>query len=177
MDPHQFDCLLTSLAETDRLGRLLGEALDQALPAHAVVLLFGDMGSGKTTLAKAVCEGLGIAPEQVISPTYTLVNIYPGPVSVYHVDFFRTEHPEDLLDLDRADWINPAGPTLIEWPDVARPLLAGDAVLEAKLEWVRGAPQQRGLTLSGGLALYGAVFAALSAPVLASPGAGDSPRG
>ena len=108
---------LDSLEATRRVGRAIGAAL----PRRAVVCFSGEMGSGKTTLIKAICEGLGIAPETVISPTYTLVNIYPGRVLVYHVDLFRIEDSAALLEMDRNDWINAAGPTLIEWPGVARP--------------------------------------------------------
>ena len=127
----------------------LGVALGGALPERALCLFFGEMGAGKTTLIKAVCEGLGIAPQHVISPTYTLVNIYPGRVSVYHVDLFRIEDAEAMLELDRDDWINPAGPTLIEWPQLALPLLQGEAALELHLTAPPQAPERRELRLTG----------------------------
>ena len=126
---------LRGLART----RDLGLALAKGLPARAIVLLSGEMGAGKTTLVKALCEGLGIDPRIVISPTYTLVNVYPGTPNVYHVDLFRIEHPEALLELDRDDWINPAGPTLVEWPGMAKPLLNGEVTLELEL---RPLPEQ-----------------------------------
>lgn len=162
----QLTLKLNSLADTHRAGLLLG----QALPRSAIVLLEGGMGAGKTTLAKSVCEGLGIPPEIVISPTYTLVNVYPGRWPVYHVDLFRLETPEALLELDRDDWINPEGPTLIEWPETARPLLSGDKVLEIALELVDISTENRELALredGGGDAgrgyVYGPVFTALEA--------------
>jgi tRNA threonylcarbamoyladenosine biosynthesis protein TsaE len=97
----------------------------------------------------------------VTSPTYTLVNVYPGPRSVYHVDLFRLERPEALLELDREDWVNPDGPTLVEWPEHARPLLAGEDVLELSLTPDPARPEARVLELSGDDALYGGVLAAL----------------
>ena len=152
---------LASLEATRRVGRAIGGAL----PRLAVVLFAGGMGAGKTTLIKAVCEGLGIAAETVISPTYTLVNIYPGRWPVYHVDLFRIEAPEALLELDREDWLNPAGPTLIEWPERAGPLLEGVDALEAAL----AAPtQERTLSLRASGAAYSAVLRVL---------AGCHPRG
>ncbi len=141
--------------------RAVGIALGRALPPRALCLCFGGLATGKTTLIKSVCEGLGIAPDNVISPTYTLVNIYPGPPCVYHVDFFRIEDGEALLEMDRADWINPAGPTLIEWPERALPLLAGEPALTLRLEAPRGGPERRILTLTGEDAAFGKVQEAL----------------
>lgn len=146
---------LATLDVTHRAGRAIGEAL----PREAVALFSGEMGAGKTTLIKAICEGLGVAAETVISPTYTLVNIYPGRWPVYHVDLFRIERPEALLELDRDDWINPGGPTLIEWPEIARPLLAGVDALEARLSAPTHAVRELALGAASGA--YANVFRAL----------------
>ena len=141
--------------------REAGIALGRALPERAICLFFGEMAAGKTTLIKAVCEGLGIAPENVISPTYTLVNIYPGPPPVYHVDLFRIEQPEAMLELDRDDWINPGGPTLIEWPEAALPLLEGESVLQVRMAHAGHDARRRTLEAEGGAALFAALFQAL----------------
>lgn len=154
---------LRNLAHT----RAAGLALGCALPAQAVLLLSGEMGSGKTTLVKAVCEALGVAPQIVISPTYTLVNVYPrqgaatgeGSGTVYHVDLYRMERPDALLELDRDDWVHPEGVTLIEWPEAARPLLDGTPALELRL--AATGPEQRTLEAEGNPALYGAALDAL----------------
>jgi len=155
---------LAGLAATRRAGL----ALARTLPERAIVLCSGGLGAGKTTLIKAICEGLGIAPHLVTSPTYTLVNVYPGSRSVYHVDLYRLESPEALLELDPADWVNPDGMTLIEWPEAARPLLAGQAVLELELELepLPGRPEARRLTLRAADATYAGVLGALQAPDL-----------
>ena len=137
--------------------REAGIALGRALPERAICLFFGEMAAGKTTLIKAVCEGLGIAPENVISPTYTLVNIYPGPPAVYHVDLFRLEDAEALLELDPDDWISREGPTLIEWPEVALPLLAGRETLQVRLRTT--GPESRELILAGGARYRGVLGA------------------
>lgn len=158
--PDRPETLALELASPEATRRA-GRAMGAALPREAIVLCAGEMGAGKTTLIKAVCEGLGIARETVISPTYTLVNVYAGRWPVHHVDLYRLDSPEALLDLDRADWVNPAGPTLIEWPELAEPLLAGEPVLRVHLAWVPGHPERRGLRLSGVPVRYGAVLAAL----------------
>lgn len=149
---------LTSLAETGRLGALLAAHV----PHDAVLLLSGELGAGKTTLAKAVCAAWGIAADTVISPTYTLVNIYPGPVPVYHVDLFRLEATDALAEMDPADWINPEGPTLIEWPDVALPLLEGLPLLGIHLTAPPDAPALREVALSADDSRFAPLFHALA---------------
>ena len=162
----QLTLKLNSLADTHRAGLLLG----RALPRTAIVLLEGGLGAGKTTLAKSICEALDIRPEMVTSPTYTLVNVYPGRLPVYHVDLFRLEGPAALLELDRDDWINPDGPTLIEWPEAARALLPGDKVLDLTLSLVDASTEVREMALredhreyGDTETCYGPVFTALEA--------------
>ena len=111
---------LTSPAETRRLGRELG----RRLPETAIGLFFGRLAAGKTTLIRALCEGLGVNARHVTSPTYTIANHYEGRVPVSHVDFYRVERTDDLFDLDPNDWLSVSGPSFIEWPELAEPLLA-----------------------------------------------------
>jgi tRNA threonylcarbamoyladenosine biosynthesis protein TsaE len=164
--------ILTSLAETDRFGRTLGAHL----PSRTVCLLRGDLAAGKTTLIKSICAAFGIDPKTVISPTYTLVNWYEGEAgaasSICHVDFYRLERTAELYDMDQDDWLNPDGPTFIEWPDVALPLLAelGAPVLEIALAQPEDAGDNqdfagetvRYATLTSNDAAYEALFNALA---------------
>jgi tRNA threonylcarbamoyladenosine biosynthesis protein TsaE len=143
------------------MTRRVGRAIGAALPERAILLFFGELGAGKTTLIKSICEGLGIAPEIVISPTYTLVNIYPGRVPVYHADLLRLDSPHALAEMDRDDWLNLAGPTLIEWPRAALPWLEGERVL--RLALAHAGDTARDLALSGPATPYAPVFAALAA--------------
>ena len=93
----------------------LGERLARALPPHGVVLLTGNLGAGKTTLAKGIVSGLGAAPaEEVSSPTFTLIHEY-GNGRVYHVDLYRLEEPRELATLGLEELFERDAMVLIEW--------------------------------------------------------------
>lgn len=123
---------LNSLSQTQALGQTLAAGLRTG----DCVLLFGEMGAGKTTLVKSMAAALGINPDLVISPTYTMVNIYQGQTEVYHVDLYRLQQPEDLESFDRDDLICESGLTLIEWPELLLPLLEGQSCLSLRLQSV-----------------------------------------
>jgi tRNA threonylcarbamoyladenosine biosynthesis protein TsaE len=93
----------------------LGERLARALPPHGVVLLTGNLGAGKTMLAKGIVSGLGAAPaEEVSSPTFTLIHEY-GYGRVYHVDLYRLEEPRELATLGLDELFDRDAMVLIEW--------------------------------------------------------------
>ncbi|XPM57912.1 MAG: tRNA (adenosine(37)-N6)-threonylcarbamoyltransferase complex ATPase subunit type 1 TsaE [Leptolyngbya sp. IPPAS B-1204] len=100
--------------------RQLGFELGQRLPAGIVLLLNGDLGSGKTTLVQGLGQGLGIA-EPIVSPTFTLISEYPeGRVPLYHLDLYRLQ-PEEVDELYvEAYWSGseyPLGIVAIEWAE------------------------------------------------------------
>ena len=93
----------------------LGERLARDLPARGVVLLTGNLGAGKTTLAKGIVSGLGAAPaDEVSSPTFTLIHEY-GDGRVYHVDLYRLEEPRELATLGLEELFERDALVLIEW--------------------------------------------------------------
>ena len=93
----------------------LGERLARALPPHGVVLLTGNLGAGKTTLAKGIVSGLKAAPaDEVSSPTFTLIHEY-GNGRVYHVDLYRLEEPRELATLGLDELFDREAMVLIEW--------------------------------------------------------------
>ena len=100
-----------SEAETIALGeRLAGE-----LPLRGVVLLIGNLGAGKTTLAKGIVNGLGAAAvDEVSSPTFTLIHEY-GDGRVYHVDLYRLDEPREVATLGLDEIFERDGLVLIEW--------------------------------------------------------------
>lgn len=96
----------------------LGAAMASLLRTGDVIALRGDLGAGKTTLARGLVRQLCGLSEEVPSPTYTLVQIYEAPqFPLWHFDLYRLENPEDVLELG---WDETAeGVSLIEWPERA----------------------------------------------------------
>jgi tRNA threonylcarbamoyladenosine biosynthesis protein TsaE len=120
--------LTSSAAETERLG----SALAASLQPGDVVLVEGELGTGKTTFVRGACRSLGVGGT-VTSPTFTIGQRYPGPVPVAHVDLFRvrdlaTEDPELL-----ADYIGPDTITFVEWPQGQEPVIAELARIAARV--------------------------------------------
>lgn len=102
----------------------LGEALAGSLKPGAVVALYGDLGSGKTVLTKGIAAALGIAKDDVSSPTFTIVNEYvAGSVPLFHFDAYRIESPEELFDLGYEDYFFGEGICVVEWADRVESLL------------------------------------------------------
>lgn len=102
-------------SETDTLAA--GAGLARLLLPGSVVLLHGELGAGKTAFVRGLAEGLGARPEEVSSPTFTLVQEYHGGrVTLYHVDLYRLEPPEvDDLGLD--ELVDGGGVVAIEWAE------------------------------------------------------------
>jgi len=97
----------------------LGEALGHAIAPGLVVYLRGDLGAGKTTLARGVLRGLGYAG-RVRSPTYTLVELYElSRLHLHHFDFYRFQDPREWIDAGFRESFNGRNASLIEWPEKA----------------------------------------------------------
>lgn len=108
---------LADAAATHEAGRGLGRALRASRPDSLVIFLEGDLGAGKTTLARGFLESLGHVG-RVPSPTYTLVEPYEvAGYRVCHVDLYRIRAPAELEDIDLAGQLGPGSVALIEWPE------------------------------------------------------------
>ena len=94
-----------------------------AVSDERVLLFFGDMGAGKTTLVRALCAELGVL-EQVSSPTFSIINEYSDGISpVYHFDFYRLKRPAEALDIGIDDYFYSGNYCLVEWPEKIEGLL------------------------------------------------------
>lgn len=118
-----FDRTTTGAAATAALGERLGRELRRG----DIVLLSGDLGTGKTCFTQGVGRGLG-CQEVVNSPSFVLMNEYHGRETVYHVDLYRIEDVEELDELGLWDYAE-SGVLVIEWPERGVDLLPGDGVV------------------------------------------------
>ena len=107
----------------------LGRELARRMRPPLLALLVGNLGMGKTTLAKGIVSGLGAArEEEVTSPSFTLIHQYGrGKVTVFHVDLYRLESPREISTLGLEDLFEEAEPAvvLVEWGEKLRELLPG----------------------------------------------------
>lgn len=101
-------------AQTLELGIQLGRLLEQP----ALILLQGDLGAGKSVLARGIARGLGVDPQvPITSPTFTLMNHYQARLDLYHFDLYRLCGPDELLDIGFDDFAFGSGVALVEWPE------------------------------------------------------------
>ena len=102
-----------SAAET----RALGEKLASRLKAGDVVVLEGELGAGKSELARGIARGLGVT-ETVTSPSFTILNVYEsGRCPLYHFDWYRLESEEELYELGMDEYLGGDGVAVVEWAE------------------------------------------------------------
>ena len=116
--------------------RALGAALAELSRPGDIVLLSGDLGSGKTALTQGFAAGLGVT-EQVVSPTFTIARDYDGRLRLHHLDVYRLDHLQEAIDLGLAELTDDGGVTLIEWGEVVIPTLPPD-YLEVRMAYGDG---------------------------------------
>jgi tRNA threonylcarbamoyladenosine biosynthesis protein TsaE len=115
-----------SSAETIRTGKSIGSRL---LPGD-VVALVGELGAGKTQFIKGMATGVGVGkPAYISSPSFTLINEYPGKIPFYHIDLFRLEWEKEAEELGLEDYFQSEGITAIEWADKIPALLPKEMLL------------------------------------------------
>ncbi len=111
---------LTCATAEDTLN--LGAALGRSAGPGTVIALTGDLGAGKTVFVQGLAKGLEVPPSfYVTSPTYTLINEYPGRLTLFHIDLYRLAGGEDLDELGLEEILHGDGVVAIEWPDRLAP--------------------------------------------------------
>ena len=125
--------------------RALGASLGCCLEPGAVVLLIGELGAGKTVLARGLARGLGVGPEyDIVSPTFTLLNVYPGRPDFFHADLYRLS-PDQAAELELLE--EAAGGVLaVEWADRAPGQWPGSSL---RVELIPGPGETRRALISG----------------------------
>lgn len=119
-----------SADQTRWLAAKIAEYLDRG----SVLALTGDLGSGKTCFVQGLARGLQVPEEcPITSPTFTLVNEYPGRLTLYHIDLYRIEDESGVEDLGLEEMLDGAGIVAIEWAERIRSVLPEDS-LEVHLE-------------------------------------------
>jgi tRNA threonylcarbamoyladenosine biosynthesis protein TsaE len=144
--------MVTNISRSPEETAALGFAWGQEAQSGWVIALCGDLGAGKTQLVKGLARGLG-SPARVQSPTFALVNHYPGGrLPLFHLDLYRLETREQILGAGLEEYLHPAGVAVIEWaerwfgqppaqpaapPPAAAPALAlAPAAPPPRLRWV-----------------------------------------
>jgi tRNA threonylcarbamoyladenosine biosynthesis protein TsaE len=152
--PVDFPAIIPPLAPHGRLAvtepelNTWGEALGRAAQAPLLLALGGDLGAGKTTLARAVCRGYGVQ-EPITSPTFALVHEYVAAKSrVYHIDLYRLAGERELTNLGWDDIVQEHALIIVEWPERAGTRLPADHV-PITLQHLRDDPSRR-LLYAGG---------------------------
>lgn len=112
----------------------VAKVLMEGIPQWRILIFSGELGAGKTTLIKALCDLLGVQ-EAVSSPTYALVNAYTtvSGMPVYHFDWYRIKDEQELLDIGIYEYLDGPGICLIEWPSMAAGLLEGESLLSVEI--------------------------------------------
>jgi len=93
-----------------------GIKIGKTLKPGCIVALYGDLGAGKTAFTRGVAEGLGITAN-VSSPTFTIVNEYPGDIPLFHFDMYRLDSENELFDIGWDDYQDRNGVCVVEWSE------------------------------------------------------------
>ncbi|WP_457570280.1 tRNA (adenosine(37)-N6)-threonylcarbamoyltransferase complex ATPase subunit type 1 TsaE [Desulfurobacterium sp.] len=99
----------------------LGKIIGKIIPEGTIILLSGDLGCGKTCITRGIAEGLGITPEEVSSPSFTIIQEYGD--KLIHIDLYRLSSAEDLDPIGIEEYLFDERVKVIEWPEIAENLI------------------------------------------------------
>jgi len=140
-------CDLSLLARSEEETFELARKLGQTLQGEEVILLIGELGAGKTLMVAGLAAGLGVNEQTyVCSPSFTLINVYQGRVTLYHLDLYRLSDPEEIVDLGLEDLLG-SGIVAIEWAEKLPYEIKGVKVIKIFIEVIN--EDQRRITISG----------------------------
>lgn len=105
----------------------IGVKLGKLSEAGFLILLMGELGTGKTLLTKGIAVGAGLEAD-VSSPTFNLIQEYSGEKKIIHMDLYRLDHLEELIEIGFEDYLDNENIVVIEWPELAFPLLPANFI-------------------------------------------------
>ncbi|MEO0082953.1 MAG: tRNA (adenosine(37)-N6)-threonylcarbamoyltransferase complex ATPase subunit type 1 TsaE [candidate division WOR-3 bacterium] len=124
-----------------------GEKIGGKLQPGDIVAFYGELGSGKTTMIKGICLGLGVKEQFLVkSPSFIMINEYKGKFPIYHIDLFRVKTEEELLSIGFDDYLEGNGICLIEWAEKAERYLPRNTI---KIELRYLSNYERKILISG----------------------------
>jgi tRNA threonylcarbamoyladenosine biosynthesis protein TsaE len=124
---------IISLSPRETFG--IGERIAKLLRGGEIILLTGDLGAGKTMFAKGVASGLGIDPQTpVVSPTFTLINLYKARIDIVHADLYRLD-PDGIFGLGIEEYMDNSHVVMVEWADISEGYFKGN-LLRIKIEYL-----------------------------------------
>jgi tRNA threonylcarbamoyladenosine biosynthesis protein TsaE len=118
---------MTIITNSERETAEAGRALAGKLNRGSCVALYGDLGAGKTSFVRGLAEGLGLK-SRVTSPTFTIVNEYPGDIPLFHFDLYRINNEDELFDIGWDDYLERGGIIAAEWSENAAHSFPADTV-------------------------------------------------
>lgn len=114
---------------SDEEMKRAGEELGKEIPVNSIIALSGDLGAGKTTFVKGLARGAANIPsEQVISPTFTYLNIYTGDKTIYHFDLYRLRSGEEFFALGFEEYFEAGAICCIEWAERIKTVLPKNTI-------------------------------------------------
>ncbi|MBQ7241468.1 MAG: tRNA (adenosine(37)-N6)-threonylcarbamoyltransferase complex ATPase subunit type 1 TsaE [Firmicutes bacterium] len=113
-----------SSEETYNLGKTLGSEAEKG----QVYSLDGDLGAGKTVFAMGFAEGLGYNADEIVSPTFTIVNEYKGEIDFYHMDVYRLSDSDEAFEIGLDEMLGSEAVCLVEWGEIIEDILPEDTI-------------------------------------------------
>ena len=133
----------SSESETEALGERVGRALP---PGGAVIALYGELGAGKTAFVRGLGRAMGVE-DDVVSPTFTIVNEYPGNRELFHFDMYRLGGADELFDIGWEDYLSREGVCAVEWSENVEDAFYGDEII---VRFEKTSPTARRIIIEGG---------------------------
>ena len=115
------------ISKNERETEAVGERLAKAINGGAVIAMYGDLGAGKTAFVRGMARGMGLDC-RVSSPTFTIVNEYPGSPDLIHFDMYRLHSSDELFDIGWEDYLNRGAICAVEWSENVSDAFFGDEI-------------------------------------------------